>query len=65
MHGEPHDLAALVRRVVPRIQRTTERHRLTLEGAGESAIVQIDVRRMEQVVMNLLSNTRSSSVLFV
>ncbi len=56
MHVEPHDLAALVRRVVPRIQRTTEHHRLLLDGADDSAVVQIDVKRMEQVLTNLLSN---------
>ena len=56
MRAEPHDLAALVRRVVPRIQRTTEHHRLLVDGVDEPAVVQIDVRRMEQVATNLLSN---------
>ncbi|HKB48143.1 MAG TPA: ATP-binding protein [Ktedonobacterales bacterium] len=56
MQPEPHDLAALVRRVVGRIQRTTERHHLILTGAEEPIVVQIDVKRMEQVVTNLLSN---------
>jgi PAS domain S-box-containing protein len=56
MQPEPHDLAALVRRVVRRIQRTTERHHLILTGADEPIVVEIDVKRMEQVVTNLLSN---------
>jgi PAS domain S-box-containing protein len=56
MQPEPHDLAALVRRVVGRIQRTTERHHLILTGEEEPIVVQIDVKRMEQVVTNLLSN---------
>jgi signal transduction histidine kinase len=56
MHPEPHDLAALLRRVVSRIQRTTEQHHLLLSGADEPIVAHIDVRRMEQVVTNLLSN---------
>jgi signal transduction histidine kinase len=56
MRPEPHDLAALVRRVVSRAQRGADRHHLLLDGAEEPLVVLIDVRRTEQVITNLISN---------
>ncbi len=56
MQIEPHDLAALVRRVVGRIQSTTAQHHIRLVGAEDTIIVEFDVGRMDQVVINLVSN---------
>ncbi|HKV85096.1 MAG TPA: HAMP domain-containing sensor histidine kinase, partial [Ktedonobacterales bacterium] len=58
LHPEPHDLAALARRVVKRFQVTTDRHALSVvvEGPDEYVVACLDVPRAEQVVSNLLSN---------
>jgi PAS domain S-box-containing protein len=56
MHPEPVDLVALSRRVIKRLQRTTQRHRLSLHTSQERLIIALDAGRMEQVLTNLLSN---------
>ncbi len=50
------DLVALVRRVVHRLQVTTQRHAIAVSTAAASIMAQIDVRRVEQVLTNLLGN---------
>lgn len=50
------DLVALVRRVVHRLQVTTQRHTIAVSTAAASIMAQIDVRRVEQVLTNLLGN---------
>ncbi|HJT55960.1 MAG TPA: PAS domain-containing sensor histidine kinase [Ktedonobacteraceae bacterium] len=55
-HREPTDLVALARRVLARFQATTEQHRLSLLTALEYLVVDVDPRRMEQVLSNLLGN---------
>ncbi|GHO86252.1 GAF domain-containing sensor histidine kinase [Dictyobacter formicarum] len=53
---EPHDLVALVRRVVQRLQLTTSRHQLNVHTGLDHLIVEIDVDRMEQVLTNLIQS---------
>lgn len=56
LHREPHDLIALVRRVVRRLQVTSERHTLEVHAEAEYVVAEVDVQRVEQVVTNLLNN---------
>lgn len=53
---EPHDLVALANRLCKRMQTTTTQHVIRLETHAKHLIVEIDVRRIEQVFHNLLSN---------
>jgi signal transduction histidine kinase len=53
---EAHDLVALVRRVVKRLQVSTQKHALAVQEPGAPAIVELDVKRIEQVLGNLLNN---------
>ena len=54
--AEPIDLVALVERVVKGQQVTTQRHHLTLHTVYRHLTVNIDPRRLEQVLVNLLGN---------
>jgi two-component system phosphate regulon sensor histidine kinase PhoR len=56
LHPEPTDLVALARRVVKRLQPTTEQHHLSVLTSLEYLVALIDSRRVEQVLGNLLSN---------
>jgi PAS domain S-box-containing protein len=56
LYPEPTDLVALARRVVKRLQTTTEQHRLSLCTSLEYLVVCADARRIEQVLTNLISN---------
>ena len=56
LHREPQDLVALVRRVIKRTQITTQRHHIELRDAPETVVVDLDIRRFEQVLGNLLNN---------
>jgi signal transduction histidine kinase/GAF domain-containing protein len=53
---EPLDLIALARRVVARLQMTTERHQLSMHTDDEYLIVDVDRQRIEQVLSNLIGN---------
>ncbi len=53
---EPNDIVALTRRVLTRQQITTEQHTLSLATSFEHLVVQIDPRRIEQVLNNLINN---------
>jgi two-component system phosphate regulon sensor histidine kinase PhoR len=53
---EPNDIVALTRRVLTRQQITTEQHTLSLTTPFEYLVVQIDPRRIEQVLSNLINN---------
>jgi len=55
-HREPTDLVALARRVVARLQMTTQRHHLSLLTSLEYLVADVDPRRIEQVLSNLLGN---------
>ncbi|HEX6551684.1 MAG TPA: ATP-binding protein [Ktedonobacteraceae bacterium] len=55
-HREPTDLVALARRVVARLQMTTERHHLSLLASSEYLVADVDPRRIEQVLSNLVGN---------
>jgi len=56
LHPEPHELNALVRRVARRMQVTTSNHTIEVHSNMDLIVVDLDVRRMEQVLSNLLSN---------
>jgi len=56
LHVDPTDLVALARRVVKRLQMTTERHTLSLATSVEHLVAQVDPRRIEQVLSNLIGN---------
>ena len=56
LHPEPTDLVALTRRVVARLQVTTERHPITIHAAQEHFVAEVDPRRIEQVLGNLVTN---------
>jgi signal transduction histidine kinase len=53
---EPGDLVALVRRVVTRLQMTTEQHTLSLHTDLPYLIVEADSQRLEQVLTNVITN---------
>jgi signal transduction histidine kinase len=53
---EPADLVALVQRVVNRFQMTIEHHHCHVVTHRETLVVSIDIQRIEQVMMNILSN---------
>lgn len=55
-HREPTDLVALAQRVVRRLQMTTERHHLILSTTLEYLVADVDPRRIEQVLSNLIGN---------
>lgn len=56
LHIEPHDLVALARRVLRRMQVTTTAHQLTLAADAAPIVVNIDVHRIEQTLTNLIGN---------
>ena len=56
LHLEPTDLVALTRRVVARLQMTTQQHTLSLHTPMEHLVVHVDPHRMEQVLSNLIGN---------
>jgi len=53
---EPHELPALVRRIVAEHQPTTDRHTIEVDCRCEDLRVMCDGPQMERVVGNLLSN---------
>ncbi len=53
---EPTDLVALIRRAVARLQLTTEQHSISLNTTLPDLVVDVDARRMEQVLGNLIGN---------
>ncbi len=56
LRREPHDLVALARRVIRRMQGTTTRHTLILRANAQHVVAEIDVARIEQALGSLLSN---------
>ena len=56
LRREPHDLVALARRVTRRMQGTTTRHTITLRADDGPVVAEIDVARIEQALISLLSN---------
>ena len=55
-HREPTNIVALIQRVMKRLQMTTDQHILSLHTPVEHLVVQVDPRRMEQVLSNLIGN---------
>ncbi|MGH2517211.1 MAG: sensor histidine kinase, partial [Ktedonobacterales bacterium] len=53
---EPHDVVALCRRVAHRLAITSEQHTVTVSTPNDYVVACLDVRRIEQVVSNLLNN---------
>lgn len=56
LQREPTDAVALARRVLARRQLTTGRHTLTLVTTLPLLVLDIDPRRIEQVLVNLIGN---------
>lgn len=56
LRREPHDLVALARRVARRMQGTTTRHTIDLRADDGPVVAEIDVGRIEQALISLLSN---------
>ena len=59
LHLEATDLVALTRRVVTRMRMTTDRHSISIRSVNallEHLVVEVDPRRMEQVLSNLIGN---------
>jgi signal transduction histidine kinase len=56
LHLTPTDLVALTRRLIKRLQLTTERHTLSFAPTVEHVVADVDPQRMEQVLGNLLGN---------
>jgi signal transduction histidine kinase len=56
LHYEPTDLIALTRRVMTRLQMTTEQHTLSLHTSLEHLVVSSDPQRLDQVLSNLINN---------
>lgn len=50
------DLVTLTQRVARRLQATTGRHRIVFSSTASSVLARIDMRRMEQVLTNLIGN---------
>ncbi|HYK84910.1 MAG TPA: ATP-binding protein [Ktedonobacteraceae bacterium] len=56
LYPEPTNLIDLTRRVITKLQITTDRHTFTLHTELEHLVVNLDARRMEQVLNNILGN---------
>jgi signal transduction histidine kinase/GAF domain-containing protein len=56
MHLQPTDLVALAKRVITRMQMTTEQHTLSFCAHVPYLVVSADPRRLEQVLSNLIGN---------
>ncbi len=56
LHLEPTDLVALVRRIVRRLQVTTEQHSFSIATLLDYLVVPVDPGRLEQVLSNLIGN---------
>jgi signal transduction histidine kinase len=56
LHLEPHDLLALVRRVIKRFQVVGSHSSISLVADQEYVVACLDVHRTEQILGNLLSN---------
>ncbi|HEY4384899.1 MAG TPA: HAMP domain-containing sensor histidine kinase, partial [Ktedonobacteraceae bacterium] len=60
-HVEPIDLIALSRRMVTRLQLTTQQHQLSLFTEYSYLVVSADPQRIEQILGNLFSNAMKYS----
>ncbi|TMC23358.1 MAG: cell wall metabolism sensor histidine kinase WalK [Chloroflexi bacterium] len=56
LQREPVNIVMLVQRVATQMQRTTQRHQIGVSAAHSSLVVDIDTRRAEQVLTNLIGN---------
>jgi PAS domain S-box-containing protein len=61
LHREPQDVVVLVRRIVQQQQLTTDHHTLTMATNADPVIVDMDVQRIEQVLVNLVNNAMKYS----
>ncbi len=53
---EPHDMVALIKRTMARLQMTTSKHTLQVHTQAPYCVIFMDPRRTEQVLTNLLNN---------
>ncbi len=58
---EPSDLVAVVRRVINRLQMTSEHHTLSFSASSPYLIVETDMQRLEQVLTNVITNAMKYS----
>lgn len=56
LHTAPGDVAALARRVAARLRVISACHRILVETEPEHVIADVDLRRTEQVLANLINN---------
>lgn len=56
LHVEPNDMIALVKRMMSRLQMTTNKHTLHIHTSEPYCVVYMDPRRTEQVLSNLFNN---------
>jgi PAS domain S-box-containing protein len=56
LYREPSDLVALARRMTRRLSGATTQHELRLEAVADYIVVNMDVKRIEQVLSNLIHN---------
>ncbi|GCF09572.1 sensor histidine kinase [Dictyobacter arantiisoli] len=56
LHLEPSDMVALTRRVLKRIQASTQHHQLQMTSLTDYLIANADQRRIEQVLANIINN---------
>ena len=56
LRQEPHDLVSLVRRVVKSAQAISPRHTIKFCAPQPHVVAEVDERRVEQVISNLISN---------
>ncbi len=56
LHSEPTDIVALTRRVIKRLQMTTEQHKISIATPLDYLVTQVDPGRIEQVLTNLIGN---------
>jgi signal transduction histidine kinase len=56
LHLEPTDLVALARRIVKRLEVTTEQHSFSITTQLNYLVVPVDPGRLEQVLSNLIGN---------
>ncbi len=59
---EPGDLVALVRRVITRLQMTSERHTLSFSSSFPHLIIETDMQRLEQVLSNVKYSPQGGAI---
>jgi PAS domain S-box-containing protein len=61
LRREPHDLVALVKRIVAQRERLADSYTFVLRAPAELLVASIDARRIEQVLLHLIANASKYS----